>query len=560
MEQAALRRARRIREWATCAPTFVSREMEGILRCADLPARDRARIEAWLVGLELGEPGTWVCRFPALVGPDAPARLEGGLLSIVATDPGVLPPRGASSVTGVLDIGMLGAAADLHILGLPAREAVLVLGESGGAAAWLAHRARATGRIIPRDIVVSAALVPGPDGEPCLGAVAGGGAKARVVARELPGARLLLCGDSEGADVVAVPVGARVRELERLVWGSAATMDRTELTRIGALARSAFDAHDYATAAPRYREVASSASKDDVELHHEACLRLAAVAVHQGMPRDADAWLHRADDLEQALPRSKRGVYVVERLSTLAGRAIDGFRPRVARDLLETGHARHAATDATDTWKQLQVRGARRRLHLLTGAPLDARAEQRALLDVSADDPVECPRVLVDLGFVEMRCGDLPAAREAFLAARGAIAGMPLIYAVQSRAFLAWHVARYARRGGDLNGLADVVDPQALDALLGDPRLQAAGSWRVEAVRAATSEALLSALAARLTDFQRWYLGAFLLEVPAAVDLAGRLLATTDIDLSGMPVLQSARDELRAGRLDPAVFLAHAAY
>lgn len=559
MEQAALRRALRIREWATCAPRFVSQEIEGILRCADLPARDRARIAAWCVDLQFGEPGTWVCRFPALAGPEAPPRLVGGLLAIVATDPGVLPPRGSAPAAEVLDIAGMGASTGLHVLGLPTQGDLMVIGASGGAAAWLAHRARATGRTIPGGVVVSAALVPGPDGEPCLATVAGGGAKAKVVARELPGAKLLLCGDPEGEDVVALPVGARVRELEQLVWGAAAITDRIELIRIAALARSAFDSHDYVTAEPRYRQVANAAANEDVELHHEACLRLAGVAIHQGRPGDADAWMHRADQLEHALPRSKRGVYVVERLSTLAGRAIDGFRPRAARDLLETDPARHAAADATDTWKQLQVRGAWRRLHLLNGAPLEARAEQRALLDITADDPVEYPRVLVDLGFVETRCGDLPAARDAFLAARDAVAGMPPIYAVQSRAFLAWHVARYARRGGDLDGLAEILNPHALGALLDDPRLQAAARWRVEAVRAETI-ATLDALAARVTDFQRWYLGTFLLEAPAAVDLAGRLLATADVDLSGMPVLERAREELRAGRLDPAVFLAHVAY
>jgi hypothetical protein len=559
MEQAAVRRARSLRAWATCAPRFVRREIDGILRCADLTARDRARIESWLVGLELGEPGTWVSRFPALAGADAPARLEGGLLSIVATDPGVLPPRGASSATSVLDLGAVGPVVDVHVLGLPAHDGVLVVGRSGGAAAWLAQRSRATGRIVPKDVVVSAELVPGPDGEPCLAAVAGGGAKARVVARELPGARLLLCGDPEGEEVVPLTVGARVRELERLVWGDAAIVDRDELRRIGALARSAFDAHDYATAESRYREVASASESEDVELHHEACLRLAAVAIHQGLPGDSDGWLRRADELERVLPRSKRGVYVVERLGTLAGRAIDGFRPQEARKLLETSPARHAAADAADIWKQIQVRGAWRRLHLLEGAPREAREEQRALVEITADDPVECPRVLLDLGFVETRCGDLPAARGAFLAAHQAIAGMPPVYALQSRAFLAWHLARFARRGGDLAGLGDLLSARGLDELLGDVRLQTAGRWRVKVVRAATNECL-EALAAELTPFQRWCLGVFLLDLPATMDLAGRLLATADVDLSGMPVLERAREELRAGRLDPAVFVTHGAY
>lgn len=559
MEQAAVRRARSLRAWATCAPRFVRREIEGILRCADLTERDRARVQSWLDGLELCEPGTWVCRFPALAGVDAPARLEGGLLSMVATDPGVLAPRGASPATAVLDLGSLSRAADVHVVGLPVHGDVLVVGRSGGAAVWLAERARATGRIVPKDIVVSAELVPGPDGEPCLAAVAGGGGKARVVARELPGARLLLCGDPEGEEVVPLEVGARVRELERLVWGDAAIVDRDELRSIGTLARSAFDAHDYATAESRYLELARFSGSEDVELSHEACLRLAAVAIHQGRPGDADGWLGRADELDRVLPRSKRGVYAIERLGTLAGRAIDGFRPQEARKLLESAAARHAAADATDTWKQIQVRGARRRLHLLEGAPREARAEQRALVEITADDPMECPRVLIDLGFVETRCGDLPAARAAFLTARAAIEGMPPVYALQSRAFLVWHLARNARRGGDLAGLDDLLSTRNLDDLLADARLQTAGRWRVEAVRADTTQRL-EALAAHLTPFQQWYLGVFLLELQATMEFGARLLATADVDLSGMPILQRAQEELRAGRLDPAVFIMHATY
>lgn len=559
MEQSALRRARLIREWSTCAPRFVSRELDGILRRADLPDRDRARVESWLVGLELGEPGTWVCRFPALAGADAPSRLEGGLLSIVATDPGVLPPRGSAAAADVLDLAGMGPSSDLHVLGMPTPEGRMVVGSSAGAAAWLAQRARATGRTIPRDVVVSAALLPGPDGEPCLAAVTGGGAKARVVAREVPGAKLFLCGDADGEDVVALPVGAPVREIERLVWGAAAVTDRTELTRIGGLARAAFDAHDYATAATRYQEVASSAGGGDVELHHEACLRLAAVAVHAGLPGEADTWLHRSAELERSLPRSKRGIYAVERISTLAGRAIDGFRPRDAERLLETDIARHAAVDPTDTWKPIQVRGAWRRLHLLNGAPKEARKQQLSLLEVTADDRLEHPRALVDLGFVETRCGDLDAAQRAFLAGHEAIEGMPPIYALQSHAFLVWHLARYALRGGDLEGLADLLVPRRLDALLADPQLQAAGRWRVEAVRAGASDALDS-LAGRLTPFQRWYLAVFLLETPATDERAQSLLALSSLDLSGMPVLAKAQEDLRAGHFEPAPFLTFAAY
>jgi hypothetical protein len=559
MEHAALRRARRTLEWVTCAPQFVRQEIEGILRFTDLPNRDKERLAHLLAQSEPGDVGTWVCRFPVLAGRDAPARLEGGLLSIVATDPGVLPPRGAVSVAGVLDSGPFSAEADLYLVGLPAQSELLVLGASGGAAAWLASRARATGRPIPRDLVVSAALVPGPGGEPRLAAVAGGAEKAAVVRRESPGAKLLLCGDACGEHVVPLRAGARVQELERQVWGSAAIIDRTQLIHIGALARRSFESHDYAAAALRYREVADPAGPDDVELRHEACLRLAAIAVHAGVPSEADEWMRRADELEGALPRSKRGAYVVERLSTLAGRAIDGFRPIEARALLETDPGRRARTDDTDTWKQLQVRGAWRRLHLLNGAPIEARIEQHAVLRITNDDPVEYPRALIDLAFTETRCGDMSAAWDAFLAARDAIAGMPEIYAVQSRAFLTWHLARFARRGGEMHDLAALLRPPALHALLNDPRLQAAARWRIEALRAETAESV-SALAAQLTSFQRWHLGTFLLEVPAMSGVARELLASADVDLSGMPALAQGREALRAGRLDSGLFLAHAVY
>lgn len=559
MEHAALRRARRLRAWVSCAPRFVHRELQAILRHAALPGQARARLETWLFDTELGEPSTWFCRFPALAGADAPARLEGGLLAVVATDVGVQAPRGSAPAAGVLDLSALGSIPDLHVVGLPALDSVLVAGPSGRAAAWLTTRARATGRVVPNDIVVSANLEPGPDGEPRLGAVSGGGAKARVVARELPGARLLLCGDAEGEDVVPLPVGARVRELERLVWGDTTIVDRTELIRVAALAKTSFDSHDYATAAVRYGEVWRSANSTDAELCCEASLRLAAVAVHQGRPDEAEGWLQRAEAHEQALPRSKRGTYAIERIGTLAGQAIDSFRPQVARRLLESELARRAVENPGDSWKQIQVLGAWRRLHLLCGEPAAALKVQHNLLDATSDDPLERPRALLDLGFVQTRCGDLAAAREAFRAGREAVTSMPEIYGLQSRAFLVWHLTRYARRGGDMQDFREVVERSTLDALLANPKLQAAARWRVEAVRTSEPETL-HALAARLTDFQRWVLGVFLLESQNTHEVASSVLAAVDVDLSGMPALESAREELRSGRLDPEMFLGLAAY
>ncbi len=559
MEPAALRRARTIRDWAPCAPRFVHAEIKGILKQSKLPAQDRSRLEGWLVDLHFGEPGTWFCRFPALAGADAPSRLEGGLLCIVATDPGIHPPRGSESAAKVLEGAGVAHGPDLHLVGLPTQGGLKVVGESAAGAIWLAHRARSTSRPVPPNIVVSAALAPGPDGEPRLVAVAGGTEKARVVARELPEARLFLCGEAEGNNVVVLPEGAPVRELERLIWGSGAVMDRSELLRTAGLAKRAFDDHDYATAAVRYRSVAEAAGKGDEELGHEACLRLAALEIHEGRSNAAEGWLKRLEVLEDQLPRSKRGVYAVERLGTLAGQAIDGFRPAQARAFLETDVARRAASDASDTWKQIQIRGAWRRLHLLSGSAEEARHEQGRLLEATEGDALEGPRALLDLGFVETRCGDLHAARRALLGARDGIQAMPPIYALQSRAFLTWHVARFAKRGGDLAGLDDLLGEGALRLLLAEPQLQAAGRWRLQALRA-TSDAEIDSLAEGLTSFQRWYLGVFLLESPETMGCAWKLLASSPLDLAGVPPLAQAREALREGQLNPAAFLTHAAY
>lgn len=557
MDPTALRRARVLRAWATCAPRFVRGELEGILRCAALSEANRQRLEHLLVDLELGDPGTWFCRFPALAGPSAPEGMEGGLLSVVATDAGVLPPRGARAAKDTLEAGGVARAGNLHVAGLPNVDATLVVGRSGAAAEWLADRARATGRKVPPDVVVSASLEAGTDGEPRLAVVAGGGAKARVVATELPGARLFLCGDPEGEEVVSLPAGARVRELERLVWGDTALVDRAELQRMAAVADDAFRAHAYATAASRYHQLLTLAGDLDGELRYEACIRLAAVAVHEGRGPEAEAWYRRADEVP--IPETRRK-FRVERLTGLAGAAIDAFRPAAARSFLEDRRAQRALDDPDELWERIQALGAWRRLHLLEGQPEEARAVQRSL--VAAADEIERPRALLDLGFVELRCGDLAAATQALVAARAAIPRMAPVYRVQSEAFLTWHVARLARAGGPVESLHDLLLEDALDTLLSEPHLQEAGRWRLRAVRASLSGdvASLSALAGDLLPFQRWYLGIFLLGSPGNRDIAAQILAPNDIDLSGIPDLAAARSDLRAGRLDPEPFLCRAAY
>lgn len=554
---AVLDRVDQLMAHAPFAPAFVRAELDAILRRElSSPIRERVRARREVLMGDRVALSTWSCRFPAVIS-GGPARLEGGVLTILAVDPGVAPIPGASWAAGTLPLGALDprSTLDLHLSGMPGAD-LPIDGRSGSAAAWLAARARATGRRIPDDVVLSADLVPGPDGIPRLAEVDLGGAKARIVARELPGATLYLCGDPEGEVATILPPGTAVTELERLLWGDASLVDRAEVLTIAGVADKAFREHDYTGSAERYRTLLQVVGGSDGELVFEAHLRLAAIAVHEGRGRDADEHFRQADGVE--LPATRRS-YRVERLAGLAGAAIDAFRPREAEEHLGQKRARSAADDPEELWDHIQVMGAWRRLRLLEGRAEDARTVQRGLLQVT--DEVERPRVLIDLGFVELRCGDLVAAGDVFRAARTEIRTMAPIYRLQSEAFLTWHVARLANRGGRLAGLEDLLGASALDALIAHPRLEAAGRWRARAVRALRAEdrGAMTALRRELTAFQRWYLGVFLLECEMQ-DFARETLAAVDADLSGMPMLAQARVDLRAGRFDPMPFVTYAAY
>jgi len=538
--------------WAPCAPVFVDRQLAGILARSGLLDDTRRRVESLRAGLTGTTATGWSCRFPVLAGPGAPPGAAGGILTVTACDPGVHPPRGAQPLDRVLDCAELRRAlgvdlADMFVAGLPADERAVVLGRSGTAAVWLACQSRRAGRRIPDDVVVSADLVAGPGGAPRLGPVDGGDAKADVVNRECAGARLLLCGPHGAAPkVVRLEPGAAAKDLEHLVWGTAATTDRGELGQVATTACSAFDDHDYARAAPRYEVVVAMARPEDGELLLEACLRLATIAVHQGRPQEAAEWFARADQAK--VPKTKSGRYTVERLGALAGMYVDRFEPTSARKLLECVSARRAADpEHTDDWERIQVLGAWRRLHLLEGAPRAARAEQVQLY--GAADEAERPRALIDLAWTEIRCGDLEAARRWLLAARRGLLAVPEMYRLQTRAFLAWHVGRLAARDDPTEELDDLLDDAAIGALLAEATLQAAPRWRLEALRAVRRGQLddIGPLAARCTSFQRWHLGVFLLECDGAFELAARTLRDAEVDLAGMPALAEARERLASG-------------
>lgn len=531
---------------------FVAHQLGEILARCGLLDDTRRRVEALQAGLAGATPTGWSCRFPVLVGHGAPEGVVGGILTVTACDPGVHPPRGAQPLDRVLDGAALRHTLgvdlrDLYVGGLPADPRAVVLGRSGTAAAWLAYQSRKAGRRISDRVVVSADVVAGPGGAPRLAPVDGGDAKAGVVARECAGAHLLLCGPHGVApNVVSLAPGAEVADLEHLVWGTVATTDRGELCRVAAVARSAFDDHDYAGAAPRYEGVVRMARPEDGELLLEACLRLAAIAVHRGQPHEAAEWFTRADAAK--VPGAQKGRYAVERLGALAGMHVDRFQPTSARRLLELAAARRAAEpEHTDDWERIQVLGAWRRLHLLEGDPRAARAVQRQLCAIA--DEAQLPRALVDLAWTELRCGELARARGALLEANAQLPGAPEVYRLQTRAFLTWLVGRLAALGGSVEDLGHLLDDDAIARLLDEPTLQAAPRWRLEALRAVRRGQLdaLGPLAARCTPFQRWHLGVFLLECQGAREIALGALRGAGVDLAGMPALAEALDQLAEG-------------
>jgi hypothetical protein len=443
------------------------------------------------------------------------------------------------------------AGADVHVTGMPGVDDALVLGRSGSAAAWLAARALSTGRPIPEAILVSANVVTGPDGEPLVAPIDGADDKLAVVRREWPNARLIVCTTDAAPGVERLEPGTAAGELERRVWGRAARADRVEASRLAAAARDCFLQHDYTAAASLYRELSNIA--DDDELCLEACLRLAAIEVHRGQTTTASEWFDRADAVP--VPPTRKGPYVIERLAGMAGQAIDAFQPAQVREFLASKHAARAMEeDHPHPWERIQILGAWRRLYLLEGEPERAREAQHALLS-SADEP-ERPRAFLDLAFTELRCGDFDAAAEALRAARVTLSSQATTYQLQSTAFLAWYAARLARRSGLSHGFDEVLAPAALDRLLAE--LQPAARWRIEAVRASDDVDALARLADRVTPFQRWYLGVFLLEVPETRDLARSILSTAAVDLSEMPELANARSG--AGPDPEAVIQRFAAY
>ena len=539
--------------WATCAPVAVADRLAQLTGRRGLTADCRGQIEGYRLGLRsLAPVADWCCRFPVAAEHPEKHGFTGGVLMVTAVDDTVLQPSGATPIIEALDVSSLCAVAPvgtvgLSVGGIPTGANAVVIGRSGTAACWLAARAREIGRSIPQNVVVSADLVPGPGGEPRLAIVGDCDEKARVVATELPGCRLLICGvHTPAAHVTAFPAGTPVGVLERAIWGPVGHLDRAELGRVATFAKSAFDVQDYARAEHRYQSLLELLGPADRELRFEATLRLGAIAVHRGRPEDAKRWFDEADAVP--LSNDRKSDYLVERLASMAGMFIDAFDPGGARSLLESKHAKHAADpDCGRAWDRIQLLGSWRRLHLLEGDAIAAMRVQRELVALAEGD--QLPRALLDLGWSCIRCGELSTASEALLQARVAIAETGGVYRVQSIAFLTWYAGRLAFRGGDVTGLDDSIALPHIDAVLADPSLQAAGRWRLSALRAALnrSDTELMTLVNACTEFQKWQVGAFLLELDWVQELGRHCLASARVDLSRAPALADAASRLASG-------------
>jgi hypothetical protein len=344
------------------------------------------------------------------------------------------------------------------------------------------------------------------------------------------------------------------------ILGSSAVVDRAEVVRVAGAAGESFRAHDYQRADARYREVIGIARAEDRDLRHEAYLRLGQIAVHYGRPGEADDWLELAE--RERLDEADQGRSAVELLTSLAGAAIDAFRPDLARSFLERRPVRHAVEPEHHIlWERIQALGAWRRVYLLEGRDPEARDTQHMLLRLAGVK--ELPRSLLDIAWVELRCGNFAAARDSLLRARGLTAGMEEVYRVQTLAFLTWYTGRLEIRGGETEGLVDLLDADALGTLLDTPALQAAGRWRLEALQGARLRDVraLDELANRSEPFQRWHLATFLLELSELRGVGLRLLRDAEVDLGGMSTLQIARERLRRGETcDETVFTRFVAY
>lgn len=568
MTPAALRRAEALMLWAPCAPRFVGEALAGIVARPSLGADVRAALEAWRSGLEATGTSEGWCLFPA-VADGGPAGLLGGLCGVTAVDLGMPPPPGAEAlVAAAPDVAahpVVGSrAGGAWVRGRPPTAAGPVRDRSATAAVWLALRARDRGLALPDGLVVSADLQPGPNGEPRLGAVRDGFRKAAIVARERPGARLLLClepGEDLPAGAEALPVGAPVTELERRVWGEAVGRDRADVQRALRSGQEAFAAHDYRLADTYFEEVLRVAGAEEGPARFEAALRRAAIATYTGEVQRAETWFRVASTV--SLPQTAAARLVVDRLVSLVDIHLDAFEPRSTRRLLGERLARHVLSDDhPDALERVQLLGAWRRLHLLEGN-LDAALDvQRRVVAIA--DGAERPRALLDLAWVQMRRGALDDAVRNLVDARHTLERAEPIYRLQTVGFLTWYTARLELAGRSEPALADLLDPRAIDALLAAPALQAPPRWRLRAVRAARSgdAAAVAEHVAACTPFQRWHTGVYLLDVPDGEPFGREALVGAAVNLAEMPPLAEARARLARGpdRQAAAVVGRHTAY
>ncbi len=444
-------------------------------------------------------------------------------------------------------------------------------GGSWGAACALVLEAKRRGRAIPPDLVVSAALVSGPDG-PWLAPVGRLQDKCHTLEREMPGCRFFFVAPPEqepptsrGITTVPLRPGPPTQLFER-VWGKEPAIPSTD--PLPGLIRDAFHAYrqqDYELAEQLYDTViettdaqrASSPESDRYAL--EARLRLGVISMHRGRPTEAAQAL--SDLLDTALGTVSLSLRI-ELKSNLAAAFLDAFQPAETRSTLEAERrvlAPFLALDPRDTPSDIRDAlvtwlGTWRRLHLLQAHPRQALAVQRSLLRLLP--PREMARGLGALGECARRASQPEQAVQAWNDAIRALSAAPRRYRANTEAFIRFYGARAALVQPAMYE-AWALTPEECRSLMQRTDLPAA-RWRLELMELLLSleegdpsplRAWFEGLRAR-SDFLAWHqaLGLLLVEciepslAPLALRMASQVMAR--VDLRGAPELRSARDAL----------------
>ena len=469
--------------------------------------------------LAAGRSPRFACAFPLLLEPNSvlPDQLHGLVLEVRASLglPGdaiggqPLPQalRYEDELTR-LAVRLIGEGGiRLHIAPHPEEHPDIRLGLRGaslGGALYVAALAALEGLVVPPDVVVSAALVEGPQGL-VLAPVECCEAKRQVLERERPGCRFI-CVPRDAEHVrsdgtVRVETLGRVpaEELFRGVFerrpGSSGDARWDRIQRALKAARREYFAQRYSVAEELLRGIqAELDARPDDSWHDDAPVirfelesRLAAIDLHRGRWEQAEPVLARLRAAPPGRERLSRLMWV-EMVTDAVTARINASDPPGARSILERELAglsvlaeMGSLMSPMDAYALMSWYGVWRRVHLLEGEPGQAVDVQLDLLGVAPER--EHARALTDLGECLHRAGDQGGALAVWQQAEQALGLVSTYYGVHTRAFLEFFRAR-----ADLMAGTRLRTPgewaRRAQAVLSDLHPESAAAWRLRRVAA----------------------------------------------------------------------------